>query len=86
MTQIEVFIWPGRIIGEVPIKWIRISFGWTFSTFGNQLAALLSQGCGEMPSNISPSFQRPPGTPPLSAALMSSWLEGSCLSGAAHCA
>jgi hypothetical protein len=66
----EVFIWPGRNMGAVPIKVMRISSGWTSSLPGSQLAALVSQGCGAMPSNSRPSFQRPMGTPPEATSFM----------------
>ena len=68
--------------GAVPMKMIRISFGWTSSVRGNQLAALFSQGWGEMPSKSRPSFHRPSGTPPVRAFWMSPSLEGSWTGGA----
>ena len=47
------------------MKVTRISSGCTSSVPGNQLVALWSHGGGETPSNISPSFQRPIGWPPV---------------------
>jgi hypothetical protein len=59
----------------------RISSGWTSSVPGNQLAALFSQGIGLTPSNSKPSFHLPPGTPPVSAFLISSSPDGSWMGG-----
>ena len=67
-TYTEVPICPGRGIGELPMKVTRISSGWTSSVFGNQFAALLSQGIGATPSKVRPSFQRPMGVPPVATA------------------
>lgn len=68
--------------GAVPMNIMRISFGCTFSDRGSQLAALFNHGCGLIPSNNRPSFHLSPGTPPNSAALMSSSLDGFCFGGA----
>ena len=37
------------------MKMMRISSRWISLVLGNQLAALLSQSIGSMPSNITPS-------------------------------
>jgi len=66
--RMEVFIWPGRMKGAVPMKMMRISSGPMVSVRGNQLAADLRPGVGSMPSKRWPSFHRPMGTPPLRAA------------------
>ena len=69
------------MVGEVPMKMMRISLGWTSSVRGNQFAALCIQGEGLMPSNSRPSFHRSIGTPPNSAARISSTAEGWALAG-----
>jgi len=58
-TNSEVFIWPGRMNGAVPMKMIRISLGWISSVRGNQFEALFIHGDGLIPSKSSPSCQRP---------------------------
>jgi hypothetical protein len=56
---------------------IRSSSGPTSSVRGNQFAALARLGVGLIPPNISPSRQRPIGTPPDNAAWISAGLDGS---------